>query len=298
MRAVLLLAIACPLWADELTREVTQRLAEEADAFQRLAPKVIAKETLHQKSLKPPPRFHVRVGNAAKQPPPLEWKEREVVSEYAYASLGGDSQSIHEMRRVITADGKPVEDPKKAQIQLAKIVTSSDQERKRQLLKEFEKYGLMGEVTDFGQIILLFAPRSIGRFEFLAEGAEVLNGVRTLVFRYKQIDGPEAVTVFDASKQDAAHAVRAEGRLWVLADTYLPVQVSILSTNGEGPTAIREEATVEYALSRFGVLLPSSTLHRELRGGTLVTENHFMYSGFQKFGADSDISFEAEPEQK
>jgi hypothetical protein len=294
MRALFVLALACPLWADELTQQVTSRLAEEADSFQRLAPKVLGKETLHQKALKPPSRFRVRVGDAAKQPPALEWREREVVSEYAYASLGGDSQTIHEMRQVITAEGKRVEDPKKAQQLLAKIVTSGDQERKRQLLKEFEKYGLTGEVTDFGQMILLFTPRSIARFEFVADGAEILNGVRTLVFRYKQIDGQEAITVFDSSKQDAARAAKAEGRLWVLADTYLPVRISMLSTTGEGPTAVREEATVDYELSRFGVLLPSSTLHRELHGGTLVTENRFVYSDFHKFGADSDISFEVE----
>src|ERR1700676_2967811 len=130
MRALLALALACPLWADGLTQQVTSRLAEEADAFQRLAPKVLGKEILHQRALKPPSRFHVRVGDAAKQPPALQWREREVVSEYAYASLGGDSQTIHEMRQVITADGKHVEDPKKAQQLLAKIVTSDDQERK------------------------------------------------------------------------------------------------------------------------------------------------------------------------
>jgi hypothetical protein len=290
MRALLVLALASPVWADELTRQVTARLAEEADAFQRLAPKVLATETLHQKALKPPSRFHMRVGDP-KQPTP-EWREREVVSEYAYASLGGDSQSIHEMRQVITAEGKRVQDPKKAQELLAKVITSNDQERKRELLKEFEKYGLTGEVTDFGQMILLFTPRSIGRFEFVPQGVQMLDNVRTLVFTYKQIDGPEAVTVFDASKQDAARGVRAEGRLWVLADTYLPVRISMLSSSGEGAAALREEATVDYELSRFGVLLPASTLHRELRGGTMVTENHFIYSGFHKFGAASDISFE------
>jgi len=291
MRALLVLALACPIWADELTRQVTARLAEEADAFQRLAPKILGKETLHQKALKPPSRFHVRVVDPSKPPVP-EWREREVVSEYAFASLGGDTQTIHEMRQVITAEGKHVEDPKKAQELLAKVITSDNQERKRQLLKEFEKYGLTGEVTDFGQMILLFTPRGIVRFEFAPLGFEMVNNVRTLVLSYKQIDGPEAVTVFDASHQDAVHGVKAQGRLWVLADTSLPVRISMLTSSGEGKDAVREEATVDYELSRFGVLLPVSTLHRELHGGLLVTENHFMYSDFHKFGAASDISFQ------
>jgi len=293
MRALIVLVLACPLWADQLTQQVTARLADEADAFQRLAPKVLGTETLHQKTRKPPPKFHVRVGDAARAAPPVEWREREIVSEYAYASLGGDTQTIHEVRKVVSAEGKPVEDAKKAQQMLAKIITSNDQERKLQLLKAFEPYGLSGEVTDFGQLILLFHPRSIARYEFALEGLETLGNVHTMVFRYKQIDGAGAVTVFDASHKDAARGVRAEGRVWVVEDTYLPVRISMLSTSGE-LNAVREEATVDYELSRFGVLLPSSTLHRETAGGRLVTENHFVYSDFHKFGADSEIQFEPE----
>ncbi len=293
MRVLFVLALACPLWADQLTQQMTARLADEADAFQRLAPKVLGTETLHQKSRQRPSRFRVRVGDAAKVAPPVEFRERDIVSEYAYASLGPET-TIHEMRKVISAEGKPVEDAKKAQQTLARIITSNDKERKLQLLKAFEPYGLTGEVTDFGQMILLFLPRSIARFEFTLDGLEILGNVHTLVFRYKQIDGAGAVTVFDSSHKDAARGFKAEGRIWVLEDTYLPVRISMLSTSGEGISSVREEATVDYELSRFGVLLPASTLHRELAGGRLVTENHFVYSDFHKFGADSDISFESE----
>jgi hypothetical protein len=296
MRVLFVLALACPLWADQLTQQMTARLADEADAFQRLAPKVLGTETLHQKSRQRPSRFRVRVGDAAKVAPPVEFRERDIVSEYAYASLGPET-TIHEMRKVISAEGKPVEDAKKAQQTLARIITSNDQERKLQLLKAFEPYGLTGEVTDFGQMILLFLPRSIARFEFTLDGLEILGNVHTLVFRYKQIDGAGAVTVFDSSHKDAARGFKAEGRIWVLEDTYLPVRISMLSTSGEGISSVREEATVDYELSRFGVLLPASTLHRELAGGRLVTENHFVYSDFHKFGADSEISFDPEPEK-
>ena len=44
----------------------------------------------------PPPRFKLRVGAAATHPPVATWKEREIVSEYAFALL--DSE-IHELRR-------------------------------------------------------------------------------------------------------------------------------------------------------------------------------------------------------
>ena len=282
--------------ADELTQKMISRLQEEADAFQRFAPQIIGKETLRQKALKPPSRFHPRVGEAAKAAPQPQWKEREIVSEYAFANLGGDASELHEMRQVVSADGKRVEDPKKAQDTLAKIITSSDLERKKQLLKEFEKYGLTGAVTDFGQLILLFHPRNIQRYEFSQRGVEILGNVQTFVFAYKQIDGPEAVTLFDSNHRDEASNLRAEGQVWVRADNFLPVRISIAvniaGDRDEAKSNIKEEAIVNYSMSRFGDLLPTTTDHREMIGGKVTAENHFEYTDFRKFGAASDISFE------
>jgi hypothetical protein len=294
MRALLLIAFASTLCGDELTQRLAARLAEEADAFQRLAPQVLGRETLHQKTLKPPSRFHLRAGNAAKLPPPPQWREREVTSEYAFAALGGDDQAIHELRQVVTAEGKPVADPKQAQQELAKVITSGDTERKLQLLKDFEKYGLTGAVTDFGQLLLLFHPRSIGRFEFSQRGLEILGDTRTFVFSYKQIDGPAAVTQFEERGKQQVRPLAAEGEIWVRADSFMPIRISLAVGTGDGAAALREEATVNYQMSRFGALLPVSTEHRELRGGQTTMENQFEYSGFQKFGAASDISFEVE----
>ena len=42
---------------------------------------------------------------------------------------------------------------------------------------------------------------------------------------------------------------------------------------------------MDYAVSDFGTVLPSQIIHRELRAGTLVTENKFTYGAFHKFGA-------------
>src|SRR5579871_5772591 len=91
--------------ADDQTQKMAARISEEAEAFRKIAPQVIGTEKLHQAAVKPPSRFHPRTGTA---PPPVQWKERDVVSEYAFAPLAGDPNSIHELRQVTDVDGRKV----------------------------------------------------------------------------------------------------------------------------------------------------------------------------------------------
>jgi hypothetical protein len=276
------------------------RLSEEADAFRRLAPEVLGQEALHQKSQKPPSRFRPRVGDAARKPPAPVWQERVLVSEYGFTKFSGDEDTLHELRQVISVDGKPVKDAKNAEETLARIITMKDAERQQQLLKEFEKFGLLGAATDFGQLILLFTPRNIERFEFSERGggaSQMLGSERALVFAFSQLDGPEALTIFparpDVSKAEAAPMrVRAEGEVWVREDNLLPLRITLFARRGEGAAEVREEASVDYALSRFGALLPSATHHRELRANQPVSENTFVYADFHRFGASSELKFD------
>jgi hypothetical protein len=295
MRALLLCLAACLLRGDEQTKRLASRLAEEADAFRRIAPQVLGEETLHQRTLKPPPRFRPRIGDAAKEPLKPTWQEREIRSEYAYGSFTGEGGAIHELRQVLSVDGKKTQDPEKAVEILAKIVTASDDGRKKQLLKDFEKHGLSGAVTDFGQMLLLFTPREIGRFEFTYRRAVDRGEERLLVFGYKQIDGPESLTVIEARKADRTTQLPIQGEVWVGEADYTPARITMsVSQPGEG-AALRHEASVQYAMSPHGALLPVSTVHREVRGGQIVAENLFSYAGFKKFGASSDIKFEVDP---
>jgi len=267
------------------------RLSEEADAFERLAPQVLGKETLHQRAMKPPSRFHPRVGAAAMTAPPPQWKEREIVSQYGFTSFTNDLAALHELRQVTSVDGRKVEDEKKAQDTLAKAITASDDERKKQILKQFAKYGLLGAVTDFGQILLLFTRRDLERYEFRLGETEILGDTRTQVFHYQQLDGPEALTLFDANRDDQPRRLRIEGDVWVREDNAMPVRISLAANEGESGAGMREEATVDYAMSGYGALLPTQTLHRELHNGKLAAENKFVYTEFHKFGASSDIQF-------
>jgi len=267
------------------------RVSEEAEAFQRLAPQVLGEETLHQRSMKPPPRFHPRIGSAANAPQKSEWQERTIVSEYAFTGFSGaDSGELHEIRQVTAVDGKKIEDTKKAQAALAKAITANDDARKKALLKQFEKYGLLGAVTDYGQALLLFTRRSMEKYEFTPKGSNWLNGQRVLVFGYRQIDGPETVTVIEENRNDQVRHLRIEGELWVRSDTFVPVRI-IMSARAD---TVQEEASIDYVMSQFGALLPSKTDHRETRGGKIAAENQFIYSGFKKFGASSDIKFETD----
>jgi hypothetical protein len=293
MRFACLLLLVPLLRADELTKKLMARVSEEAEAFQRLAPEVLGEETLHQRSMKPQGRFHPRVGNAVTTAPKPEWQERTIVSEYGFTAFSGaDSSSLHELRQVTTVDGKKIEDTKKAQAALAKAITATDDARKKQLLKQFEKYGLLGAVTDYGQALLLFTRRNMERYEFTARGSNSLNGQTVRVFGYRQIDGPEAVTVIEENRNDQVKHLRIEGELWVRSDDFVPVRIIMVATQTEAPDRAKEEASIDYAMSNYGALLPLKTEHRETRWGKVDAENQFLYSNFKKFGASSDIKFD------
>ncbi len=283
---VLMFLLACLIRADDLTQKMTVRVSEEADAFLRLAPEVLGTEKLHQGAQKPAGRFHPRLATAPVTP---QWKEHDVVSEYGFASFSGESGAIHELRQVVSVDGKKVADTKKAQDALARAITATDDAQKMEALKEFEKYGLTGAVTDFGQVLLLFTRRQIERYEFTPQGARMIGYDRALVFAYKQIDGPEGLTLFEENKRDKVRHLKVEGEIRVRAADFVPLQITLVAQQGDAPNSIREEAAVNYAMSPFGALLPTSTEHRELRDGKIVAENQFSYSGFHKFGASGEF---------
>jgi hypothetical protein len=292
MRVLVCLLLIPALRADEVTQKMTARVSEEADAFIRLATQVLGTETLHQHAQKPPSRFRPRVGAAAQGPPPPEWKERTIVSEYGYVSLAGPPASVHELRQVVSVDGHKVEDAKKAQIALAKTITATDDALKKEMLKQFEKYGLVGAATDFGQLLLLFSRRELERYEFTAKEPRMLGYDRALVFAYKQLDGPEALTLIEANKNDRLRRMKIQGEIWVRSTDFVPMRITLVTSEGDGAASVREEASVDYAMSPFGALLPVSTDHRETRGGKIVSENQFTYTDFHRFGASSDIKFE------
>ena len=282
MRGLPLLCFALVLHADESTQKLADRLAREAEAFEKIAPQLVDRETLHQRVMAPPARFKLRVGDAATHPPVATWKEREIVSEYAVALL--DSE-IHELRQVTSVDGKQVAGESEAQNTLVKLLTSHNDERKKRALEQLEKYGLRGGATDFGQILLLFTRSNLERYEITAVGPRLLGTVPTQVFHYRQLDGPVALTVVLGNGQFRTQRLSVEGEIWVRESDGLPLRITMAATDTGTEQTLREEATVDYAMSEFGTLLPLETTHRELRSGVEVAENKTTYADFHRFGA-------------
>jgi hypothetical protein len=291
--ASLFLALSLSAADQTPTQQMIARLSEEADAFRRIAPSLLGHETLEQKAHKPQPRFRPRVGKDAKAPPPVVWQDRQIVSEYGFAAFAGEAEeSLHELRRVISVDGRSVADSKKGEDSLAKIIALKDDQREKELLKEFAKYGLVGAAMDFGPLMMLFTPREIEHYEFALRGPQLLGATKALVFRYTQIDGPELLTVFESSG-GKPHRMKVQGEIWVRQDNFLPLRITVGVGEGQGATAVREEGSVDYSPTPFGTLAPSSVDHKELRGGQLMVQNSFLYSDFHRFGADTDIHFES-----
>jgi hypothetical protein len=288
---LLVFSLGAPvLRADELTEKMSARLSEEAEAFLRIAPLVLGHETLQQKALKPPRRFRPRVGTAATAPPKDDFQQRTLISEYGFGMIGS---SLHELRQVTSVDGRKVSDPRKAQESLTRAIAAKDEQRLKEALQQLEKHGLRGAATDFGQLLLLFTRREIERYEFVARGGNLLNGEPVRVFSYKQVYGPEALTLVEGDKDGAQRRFRAEGEIWTRPD-FLPLRITIVASDGTGAAARREEAAVDYKMSDYGALLPVTIAHREIRAGKTTAENLFTYSDFHKFGASSDIKFVVE----
>jgi hypothetical protein len=289
-------AACCTLRGDDRTQQLVASLSREADAFRKLAPNVVGLETLFQRAVKPPKGgFRIRVGASAQNPAQPAWQERRLLSEYSFASFAGEGGAIHELRRVTAVDGRTVQDSRKAQEELAAIVTATDDKRKKELLVQFEKYGLVGAVTDFGQLILLFTSGDVLHYEFTYRRVENQGNAHLLVFGYRQIDGPEGLTVIDGRRSSTpARTLRIGGEVWVRENNFIPVRITLATGAGEDLDAeVREEASVDYAMSPYGALLPFWTEHKERRGGRVVAENQFSYADFRKFDASSDIKFDA-----
>jgi len=270
-------------------QKMTGRIAEEAEVFAHAARSVLSEETLEQRTRKPVARFRPRVVDPAAKAPKEEYLTREIVSEYGYSSFKDSPGALHEFRTVTSVDGKKVLAVEKARRSLTLGIRSADDGAKKQMLKDFEKHGLIGAATDFGQLILLFTKRHLADYQFAVAGQDRIGADTATVLSFKQKGGQGSLTVFAGN---AALRSQLQGFVWVRNPDYLPLRIRLLSSRKDGLLVINTEGTVDYAMSAHGCVLPASVVHRDTVGGKLITENIFRYTPFRKFGAESELKFD------
>ncbi|MDX2152390.1 MAG: hypothetical protein SFV54_16750 [Bryobacteraceae bacterium] len=268
-----------------------ERLSEEAELFLTAARRTIGTETLEQRALEPPSRFRPRVGAAATQPPAPKWRTRRIVSEYAFSSFSSSPDAIHEFRKVRSVDGREVTRPEKARAVLARGVVSDDDRVRHQMLRDFEKHGLVGAASDFGQLLLLFRRSRLREYRFSAAGRERVGAEDAVRVAFTQLGGDHAVTIYEEGR---ATRRPVEGFVWLRAADLLPLRIRLVVERAEDNGRFRDEGTVEYTQTPGGALLPASVVHRQWLEAALVVENRYTYSGFRRFTADSEIKFEEE----
>lgn len=268
---------------------ILHRVAEEAVVFSSIARDVLSEETLVQRAMTRKRRFLPRVGAAALNGPQYHQQSREIVSEYGYGLRDG---ALHEFRQVVKVDGRQVKESQAARRTLVLGMRSADDAVKQKLLKDFEKHGLHGAAMDFGQLLLLFSARSQANYQFHLAGERFVGAERVLVVEYEQTDGAEVLTVFGNKE---ASRFRPRGELWVRASDYVPLRVTLAAPRMDQDMAVvRTEAVVEYAPTPHGVVLPVSSVHREVIDDVVHLENSCRYAPFRRFRADTELKFEVQ----
>lgn len=270
------------------------RLAEEAEIFAMLAPKVIGQERLEQVAMEPPPRFR-----KVDQKIEIPYKRREIVSEYGYTSLKDDPSNMHEIRQVVSVDGKPVKTRAKARETLTMGLRGDNDKLKKRMLKDFEAYGLRDSATDFGQLILLFGKRSQEGLDFKFVRRDYVGPDRVIVLRYEQKEMGSGLTVFEG-RRAVQHKLR--GELWLAEEDGVPMRITVDANRasqkaGDKELVLKYAAVVDYVPSPHGALLPVSVRYNETLENQLIVENRYRYSDFKIFGASSEIKFTAEDPQ-
>ncbi len=291
MRTGLLLLpslLICASGPAQPLEQVLSRVSEEAEAFRLAAPNLLAREKLVQRAIRPPKRFRPRLGNAALEPPKPQYRTREVISEYGYASFREAPGALHELRQVISVDNRHVTTPEKARRTLTAGLRSEDDRLKKRMLENFEKNGLTGAAADFGQIILLFTRRRLADYTFTRSGDGRIGAERARILSFRQKGGSASFAIFQGRKE--VHQT-LEGQLWVRATDSLPLRVMLATERTQDNKVIRDEATVDYTRGAQGHLVPVSVTHRETAGDVLVIENLFQYSDFRTFQADTEVKF-------
>jgi hypothetical protein len=269
--------------------ECLEALARAAATFAITAPGLRAAETLDQRGR----RGFVEMlrGQRGKKDTirfldvklPPDFRVHQVVSKYSLVELG-EARALHETRSIVTFDGQAQNppSPSDARHTLTIGLPSADDQTIHTLLEDLARNQLEGAVTDFGQLMLLFAAHLQKNYVFTRSADQRLDEEAMIVIAYRQTSGSQGLAFF----QDRTGARQlAAGEIWFRSRDLLPIRITIkthelLSTK----FTIRTEAIVDYMPSPFG-LVPRSVAHKQFLNSDLMVENDLHYADFSRDNA-------------
>jgi streptogramin lyase len=264
--------------------EYLEALERSASNFAASAPGLIAEETLDQHGR----RGFVEIMRGKKDEIktldftlPDDFHDHKVVSNYGLAEVG-HPRVLHEIRTIVTIDGKPLPDAGEARHVLTASLQSPDDETKRRLLEDLDRNQLEGAVTDFGQLILLFGKGYQGdyRFSISRDRGQRLAEEPVEILRYKQVSGAEGLTFFKNTSDEEREP--AAGQIWLRARDLIPVRITFNTEEYVSKKfTIRTEATVDYVGSPVG-LVPQNVTHKQFLNSDLMVENDLRYGEFHR----------------
>jgi hypothetical protein len=288
VRSVVLLAALI----DPRIAPLLDRVSEEARVFAEKCPNFLGVEHLAQRGRVAPPRFRLRRGANSSDAPATAFRTTEMVSEYGFGSAKG-SPDIHELRVVVSVNGKTVRDRKQARQELTGGMTSDQDRLVLQMLLDLEKHGMVGAVADLGQLLLMFTRGQLNEFEFSLEPDAAHDSEPVTVIGYRQNSGTARVYHTKAMSK-----VPLSGQIWVRKSDGRPVRVTAGMAVKEGRNSVVHDMSADYTLSNHGVLLPARTAYSRTQDGLLLVENKYTYSDFKMFSADVEIKFLAEGDEQ
>jgi hypothetical protein len=285
-RPALALLVLAPLTSAATLDPYLERLSEEAEAFATTARRMVATETLVHRAVKAPPRFLPRIGAAATTGAQII--TRRIVSEFGYSAMAGSPGDLREFRKVVEVDGKPAADVAKARLELASNMTSEDDRRRKQMLQNFERLGMVGAATDFSQIILRFRRAELPKYEFRYSARNILDSqaVSILVFRQKSKD--DGARVFHDKELEV---VPIEGEIWMRDSDSRPLRIVTRIVTEEYGLPVLHAAETEYRVTASGALAPVLVRYTRTQEKTVNVENYAAYTAHKIFTVDTEIKF-------
>lgn len=288
---VVALSFACLFAAQPLRAAedpLLAALARHAEAFAAKARMAITEEILLQRSYGYPPHRHLAIGAAA-APMRASYQVHEVVSEYSVGPLkGAPSSALLEARAIAARDGEAVQTREAARKRLKADLASGEERARKRTLEELAAMGLSDVATDYGTMLLAFTRAGMAELTLSPTGSAWVGAEEAAVYAWKQERG-------GALEFRGRKTVRRamSGQIWLRLSDGMPLRVTAVTGHEEGAHTLRDDASIDFAMSAFRCAVPASVAHRHWVDGKLLTENLYTYAPFRLFTTDTRIEFGA-----